>query len=185
MKQSEVAKCDDDLVYRVVELLFKERGEDGKWLKMEAIAETGGGGVRREPGTDPRVPLPAGPGGGAAEHRAAHPADQPRLARQAGAEVPGFGGSEGERGADERAGRHRQGGRGRGGESLQGPAAHRQSQGRRAGGPRAGSRPGHPGILPLPERPAQVRASKASGSGWSPSPRAARRRCWRMRPSVS
>src|ERR1017187_9910855 len=39
MKQSEVAKCDDDLVYRVVELLFKERGEDGKWLKMEAIAQ--------------------------------------------------------------------------------------------------------------------------------------------------
>lgn len=39
MKQSEVTKCDDDLVYRVVELLFKERGQDGKWLKMEAIAK--------------------------------------------------------------------------------------------------------------------------------------------------
>ncbi len=39
MKQSEVGNCDDDLVYRVVELLFKERGEDGKWLKMEAIAK--------------------------------------------------------------------------------------------------------------------------------------------------
>jgi hypothetical protein len=34
-----VAKCDDDLVYRVAELLFKERGKDGKWLKMEAIAD--------------------------------------------------------------------------------------------------------------------------------------------------
>jgi hypothetical protein len=39
MKQSETAKCDDGLVYRVDELLFKERGKGGKRLKMEAIAE--------------------------------------------------------------------------------------------------------------------------------------------------
>jgi hypothetical protein len=38
MKQSDLAKCDDDLLYRVVELLFKERGKAGKRLKMETIA---------------------------------------------------------------------------------------------------------------------------------------------------
>ena len=38
MKQSELAKFETDLVYRVVELLFKERGKGGARLKMEAIA---------------------------------------------------------------------------------------------------------------------------------------------------
>jgi DNA-binding transcriptional regulator LsrR (DeoR family) len=38
MKQSELAECDSELVYRVVELLFKERGDRGARLKMEAIA---------------------------------------------------------------------------------------------------------------------------------------------------
>jgi DNA-binding transcriptional regulator LsrR (DeoR family) len=39
MKQSELLKCDDDLVFRVAELLFQERGDGKKRLKMEAIAE--------------------------------------------------------------------------------------------------------------------------------------------------
>ena len=39
MKHSELAKCDDDLVYRAVELLFKERGQRGDRLKMDAIAD--------------------------------------------------------------------------------------------------------------------------------------------------
>ena len=39
MKPSEAVKCEDALVYRVVELLFEQRGEGRKRLKMEAIAD--------------------------------------------------------------------------------------------------------------------------------------------------